>query len=77
MFNSRRKDFVLVSPLDILFIYLYMCTHVCTHMSGREMITCRSQHSHWIKWILGTDSDHHTYLPPYQPYLLNILIQPT
>lgn len=77
MFNSRRKDFVLVSPLDILFIYLCMCIHVCMHVSGREMITCGSQYSHCIMWILGIDSDHHTYLPPYQPYLLNILIQPT
>lgn len=28
MFNSRRKDFVLVSTLDILFIHFCMCTRV-------------------------------------------------
>lgn len=65
MFNSRRNDFVLVSPLDILFIYLYMCTHVCTHVSGCETITCGSQYSHCIMWILGIDLDDRTHPPPY------------
>lgn len=72
MFNSGRKDFVLVSTLDILFIYLCMCTHVCMHVSGDETIPFGGQYSHCIMWILGIDSDHHTYLPLYQPYLLNI-----